>query len=459
MPDTPPSSNDVLALLRSRNYVVLLVVVAILGVPVAAAAYWFLYLVDDLQKWVFDPAYLLKSLGFHGEPIWWPLPVVCLAGVLAGVSIQYLPGRGGHSPADGLQVGGGPPTPKVLPGIVLAALAGLALGAVIGPEAPLIAIGSGLAAGAIRLIARRGLPEQSVRVVATAGSFAALSTVLGSPLSGAFLLMEASGLGGPILGLVLVPGLLAAGVGALTFIGFDAWTGHGTVSLAIANLPPIGHPDGAEFGWAIGIGVAAVILGGVIRWFALYLKPHIEGRVVVLLPVAGLIIAGLAVAFAEWTGESSSLVLFSGQSALPSFVTNSAAFSVGALLLLIVCKGLAYGISLSGFRGGPVFPGMFIGAAGGMLLSHAAGLPEVAGVGMGMGAMMCAMLGLPLSSVLLTTIFMGSDGVDVMPLVIVAVVVTYVGRAHFSPRPRAAPDATVATEAGAPTARAAAPAS
>ena len=90
--------------------------------------------------------------------------------------------------------------------------------------------------------------------------------------------------------------------------------------------------------------------------------------------MAGLIIAGLAVAFAEWTGESSSLVLFSGQSALPSFVTNSAAFSVGALLLLIVCKGLAYGISLSGFRGGPVFPGMFIGAAGGMLLSHAAGL-------------------------------------------------------------------------------------
>ena len=183
----------------------------------------------------------------------------------------------------------GPPTPKVLPGIVLAALAGLALGAVIGPEAPLIAMGSGLAAGAIRLIARRGLPEQGVRVVATAGSFAALSTVLGSPLSGAFLLMEASGLGGPILGLVLVPGLLAAGTGALTFIGFDAWTGHGAVSLAIVNLPPIGHPDGVEFGWAIGIGVAAAILGGAIGWLALSLKPHAEGRVVVLLPVAGLV--------------------------------------------------------------------------------------------------------------------------------------------------------------------------
>ena len=116
-------------------------------------------------------------------------------------------------------------------------------------------------------------------------------------------------------------------------------------------------------------------------------------------------------------------------------MTNSAAYSVGTLLLLIVCKGLAYGISLSGFRGGPTFPGMFIGAAGGMALSHAAGLPEVAGVAMGIGAMTCAMLGLPLTAVLLTTIFMGSDGLNVMPIVIVAVVVAYVGRAHFSPKP------------------------
>jgi hypothetical protein len=70
-----------------------------------------------------------------------------------------------------------------------------------------------------------------------------------------------------------------------------------------------------------------------------------------------------------------------------------------------------------------------------MALSHAAGLPEVAGVAMGIGAMTCAMLGLPLTAVLLTTIFMGSDGLNVMPIVIVAVVVAYVGRAHFSPKP------------------------
>jgi H+/Cl- antiporter ClcA len=319
----------------------------------------------------------------------------------------------------------------------MAALFGLALGAVIGPEAPLIALGGGLAVAVIRTV-RRDAPEQSTRVIGAAGSFAAISTLFGSPLSAAFLLMEASGLGGPVLGLVLVPGLLAAGIGALVFVGFDAWTGHGTVSLVIPNLPPIGHPDGSEFGWAIAIGVLATVVGAAIRWLALFLKPHVEARIVLLAPVVGLTVGGLAAIFAEWTGKPSSDVLFSGQSALPTLVTNSATYSIGALLLLVACKGLAYTASMSGFRGGPTFPAMFVGAAGGIAMSHLPGLPEVAGAAMGVGAMTCVMLGLPLTSVLITAIFFGSAGVSTMPLVIVAVVVAYVGQARFSPRPRSA---------------------
>src|SRR5215471_2110221 len=233
---------DVVALLRTRRYLVLLVLAGILGAPIAAAAYWYLYLISELQKWLFEPNYLPQWLGFDGEPIWWPIPLVGLAGVLVGLAIRYLPGRGGHIPADGFQMGG-PPETIALPGIALAALAGLALGAVIGPEAPLIALGGGLAAAVVR--AAKQPPEQAVRVVGAAGSFAAISTLFGSPLAAAFLLMEASGLGGPTLGLVLVPGLLAAGIGALIFIGFDSLTGYGTFSLAVPNLPPFSHPNGA----------------------------------------------------------------------------------------------------------------------------------------------------------------------------------------------------------------------
>ena len=94
-------------------------------------------------------------------------------------------------------------------------------------------------------------------MVAAAGSFAAVSTLLGSPLLGAFLLMEASGLGGAML----VPGLLAAGVGSLIFLGLDHLTGLGTFSLAIPGLPHVGSPTGAEFFWALAIGGMAADSG------------------------------------------------------------------------------------------------------------------------------------------------------------------------------------------------------
>jgi H+/Cl- antiporter ClcA len=427
---TPP---DPLVLLRSRPYLALLVLAAVVGVPVSAVAWGFLALVSKLQGWIFTS--LPHGLGFHSEPLWWPIPPLLLAGLLTALAIRYLPGTGGHSPADRFKAGGGAPTPAQLPGVIIAALASLSLGAVVGPEAPLIAIGGGLGVIAVRL-AKRDAPDRTRAVVAAAGSFAAISTLLGSPLLGAFLLMEASGLGGAMLEVVLLPGLVAAGIGSLIFIGLGSWSGLGTFSLAIPHLPSFVEPDAAEFGWALAIGVLAVFLGSGIRWLALFLRPRVEQRIVLLTPVAGLAVAGLAIAFAAGTGKGSSEVLFSGQSALPSFVTSGASYTVAALLLLIACKGLAYGVSLSSFRGGPIFPSMFIGAAGGMLLSHLPGLPLVAGVAMGIGAMSAVMLQLPLTSVLLATLLLGSDGLAVTPLVIVAVAVAYVASARLSPAPQ-----------------------
>jgi H+/Cl- antiporter ClcA len=427
---TTPS--DPLALLRSRSYLALLVLAAIVGVPVSAAAYFFLALVSKLEGWIFTD--LPHELGFHAEPLWWPIPPLVLAGALVSLTIRYLPGQGGHSPADGFKAGEGAPSPIELPGIVLAALATLSLGVVLGPEAPLIALGGGLGVYAVRLV-KRDAPARTSAVLAAAGSFAAIATLLGSPLLGAFLLMEASGLAGAMLELVLVPGLLAAGIGSLVFLGLNAWTGLGTFSLAIPNLPHVGHPTGAEFLWAVAIGVMAVPLGSAIRWLGLFLRPHVERRVLLATPVLGLAVAGFAIAFAAGTGKGSSEVLSSGQSDLGPFISKGASYTVGALLLLMACKGVAYGVSLSGFRGGPTFPAMYLGAVGGVALSHLPGLPLVDGVAMGIGAMTAVMLRLPLTSVLLATLLLGSDGLAVMPLAIVAVVVAYVASARLAPTP------------------------
>jgi H+/Cl- antiporter ClcA len=429
---------DPQVLLRSRSYLQLLVLAAAIGVPISIAAYWFLKLVGELQHAFFTS--IPKDLGFDSPPTWWPLPLLAVSGLLVALAIRHLPGTGGHSPADGFKAGG-VTAPIDLPGVLLAALGTLSFGVVLGPEAPLILMGSGLGALAVRLAARDA-PPTATTVIAAAGSFAAISSLLGSPLLGAFLLLEAAGLGGPMLGLVLLPGLLAAGVGMLIFVGLDSLTGYGTFSLAITGLPEFGQPTGAMFLWALAFGVVAAFVGHGIRWLALALRPHVERRMVLLMPVVGLLIAGLAIGFGQATDKASSEVLFSGQSALPGLVAQAGEWSVGALLLLVLCKSLAYALSLSSFRGGPVFPAMFVGAAGGIAASHLPGLTLVPAVAMGIGAMCAVMLGLPLTATLLATLLLGIDGLNVMPLVIVAVVVAYVASARLGPAP--------ASEAGGP---------
>ncbi len=423
---------DPMALLRSRSYLQILVLAALIGIPVSAVAYFFLKLVALLQHWFFTT--LPKEIGFSGTPVWWPLPLLAIAGVLVGATIQYLPGTSGHKPAEGFKAGGGAPTGAELPGVILASLATLSLGVVLGPEAPLIAIGGGLGALAVHLV-KRDAPPMAAVVIASAGSFAAISALLGSPIVGAFLLMEAAGLGGPLLGLVLVPGLLAAGIGTLIFIGLDSLTGFGTFSLGIPGLPPFSHPTGVMFLWAIAFGLVAAVLGTAIRLLALSLQPVVERRKLLLMPVVGLGVGALAILFVEVAGHSLSDVLFSGQSALPDVVLNASNWTVGALVLLAACKSVAYGLSLSSFRGGPIFPAMFIGGVIGVAASHLPGLSLVPAVAMGIGAMATVMLKLPMTSTLLATLLVSSDGLSVAPLVIVAVVVTYVAGAWLPGTP------------------------
>ena len=178
---------------------------ALIGVPIALVAYFFLKGVSVVQSDVFTT--LPGDLGFHGEPIWWPVVPLAVSGLLVGLSIQYLPGTSGHKPAEGFKTAGAT-APIDLPGILIAAFVTLSLGVVLGPEAPLIAIGSGMGVLAIHLV-KRDAPASAIAVIGAAGSFAAIATLLGSPIVGAFLLMEAAGLGGPLLGVILVPGLLA----------------------------------------------------------------------------------------------------------------------------------------------------------------------------------------------------------------------------------------------------------
>ncbi len=419
------------AIIRSRGYLGLLLIAVILGVPVSLCGYGFLALTSGLQSWVYTA--LPAHLGSAPLRLWWPLLPLTVAGLLVGLMVRTLPGRGGVVSVEGFHAGGAPP-PAWLPGIALAALASIGLGAVIGPEAPLVAIGGGLAVWWVQF-AKRSLAAPATTMVGAAGSFAAISTLLGSPITSAFLLMEASSQGGMLLDIALLPGLLSAGIGYLVFVGLDAWTGLGVFSLSVPHPPSFSGPTLAELGWAVGIGLAAGVLVWLIRALVLgVLQPRLSQRPLLAGPLAGLIVALLAVGFVALTGQSTAYILFSGQNQLDQLINNDARLSVGTLLLILLLKGLAYGLSLVGFRGGPTFPALFLGAAMGILLSHLPGLPLVAGAAMGMGATTAAMLKLPLTAVLLATLILAADGIALMPLVIVAVVVAYVATMKL-PRP------------------------
>jgi H+/Cl- antiporter ClcA len=435
-------------LLRSRPYIVLLITAAILGAAVSALAFGFLKLSTSIVTWVYTD--LPHGLGFASAPTWWPLLPLAVAGLVVGATVRYLPGAGGEVPADGFKAGGAPPAASTLIGIAVAALASISLGPVVGPEGPLIALGGGVAVWAVRLV-RRDLPQRAVAVIAAIGSFAAISTLLGSPLVGAFLLIEVSGIAGAMASAVLVPGLLGAGIGALIFTGLGSLTGAGSFSLAIPNLPTTGRPTIAEFGWSLVIGVLAAALCWVIRRLAKTVRRPTERWTIPVTLAIGLAVAGLAIGYAAATNHGQADVLFSGQSDLPSLIEHASGYSVGAVLLLLLCKGVAYAGSLVAFRGGPTFPALFLGAAGGIAMSHLPGLSLIPAVAMGLGAMTVGMLRLPFTAVLLTTLFLGADGVTVMPLVIVAVVVAHVLTIRLTPLPpEAAPSPPAASRSPAP---------
>jgi chloride channel protein, CIC family len=418
---TPPP--DPGAILRSRGFKALLVFAAVIGVVVSFLSWAFLELVHLIQVGVFDK--LPDALGFDSVPSWWSIPWLVLAGLVVAFAVVKLPGNGGHIPAEGLAMGSS--EPNIVPGVALAALATLGLGAVLGPEAPLITMGAGIAVFVVRRV-RRNAPLQLQQVLGAAGSFAAISVIFGSPITAAVLVIEASGLGGATLPLILIPGLMAAGIGSLVFIGMAHATGLSTAAYALVplQLPAFAHPTWSEIGWTIAFGIAGALVVYVVRRFGVRVARLVPRRPFVLIPAAGLIIALVALVFGQIEpSKGAEAILFSGQDSLPGLVAGAGTWTVAALFLLLLCKSVAWSVSLGSFRGGPTFPAIFVGAAGGILASHLPGFPLTPAVAVGMGVAVASFLKLPLSAIVIAAVLTTSGGAASVPLIIVGVVVAY----------------------------------
>jgi hypothetical protein len=287
-------------------------------------------------------------------------------------------------------------------------------------------MGGGLGLLAVQLV-RSDAPPELGELVAVSGTFAAVAFLFGSPLVAAVLLIEAAGLGGPRLPLVLVPGMLASGIGSLVWVGMGSWTGLNTdeISIPTLQLPNYVRPDLADFAWTVALAVAVAVVTFAIFRLARGTERVAAWRPFLVLPAIGLVVAGLAIGFSEITDHGVNEVLFSGETALAPLVSSPEAWSLSALALLIGFKGVAYGLSLGSFRGGPVFPAMYLGVAGALMAAQLPGFALTPAVAVGMGAAVTSVLRLPLSGAVLGILLTSSAGPGAAPLVIVGVVVAY----------------------------------
>ena len=456
LPAGPPAADAELtieqadALILSRGFAALMLLAAFVGVVVSLAAWCFLEGTVQMQHLLFD--HLPGSLGYEdGPPLWYLLAMLGLGGLIVGLTIARLPGRGGHVPVHGLSASGAPAQGLDLVGVLLAGAATIAFGLVLGPEAPLIALGAGLALHTIRLT-RREVPQQGLLVVGAAGSFAAVAFIFSSPIIAAVLLIEATGLGGARQRIVLLPGLLAAGIGSLVSIGIGSLSGLSAADYALGplDLPRFNQPTVVEFAWALALSAVVALAAHLVLRLGRATERIATPRPLATAIVVGLVVAGLAFFFGQVTDESPLAVLLSGQDQLPALVAGAGTLSLSTLTLLIVFKGFAYGLCLGSFRGGPTFPAVFLGTAGGIVAAGLPGLSTTPAVAICMAAATVTILHLPLSSIVLAILLTAGAGAGSAPLIIVAVVVAHMTtiaiRSHQR-RSAAAPEVALADHA------------
>ena len=161
---------------------------------------------------------------------------------------------------------------------------------------------------------------------------------------------------------VLLPGFVAAAVGYVVFVGFGDWGGLDaqasrcptcrrttgrTCSTCSSRSPSASRPRCSS---------PCVRRGGA-RLVA-------EGRSGSACPGCCSAAGSRSACWRRsptWLGADSQDVLFSGQASVPALVGED---STRIVLVLLVAKALAYAISLGcGFRGGPIFPAIFLGVA------------------------------------------------------------------------------------------------
>jgi len=381
----------------------------VLGVLGAIGAAAFL----TLMSWATDVVWewLPAQVGLDAVPWWWVVLGLLVGAVLIIAAQRLGPGMG--SPLDGFHFDVGPS--RAIAALSVA-LATLVFGGVLGPEAPLIVVGT-----VIGGLLTRGKSPQVQQLAMALGGIAAIGTILGNPFIAAFMVLEFAALGA-MPRQALVPIFVALGSGYLVLTGIGPFTGLGGLELAVPGLTEVDQLTFVDL--LVGLFVAVVAGAAVLlsRQVGYGLQRVAKLRPSVAILGSAVVIGALATFIMLAFDQPYDVVPFSGETAMGSLITETSALAV---LAIVVAKALAYGVSLGGgWRGGPIFPATYIGVAAAVLIGLViTATPMSALIVAGMAAGVAAMLKLPFTAALLAVVIGAGAGLVVTPMAIIGAIV------------------------------------
>ena len=334
-----------------RNLLLLAVPALLIGIGSAVVLRLLDLVSEGLMHYVWDT--LPGFFGADESTPWWIFLVLTLTGAAVGAVVWLVPGHGGPDSAT-TELGGPPPKLMAVPTILLVAILGLAGGVSLGPENPTIAVNSALAVAVFGRFSTK-VPPALLVMLAVSGTIGAL---FGTPVAAALVFTG-------MVGTLAMPGSLWDKL----FLPL-ASAGAGAVTMLLIGGDDLLHPRPrsrrtSRSTCVTGFAVAAV--SALIGVAAAFLFPHLHRLFHALRnPLIFTTLGGMVLGVLGIIGGP--ITLFKGLEQTGELLEHPDDYSPQQLALFTAVKVVALLIAASaGFRGGRIFPAVFIGVAFGLL--------------------------------------------------------------------------------------------
>ncbi|QMN62147.1 ion channel protein [Citrobacter freundii] len=357
---------------RARTMLLLSTPALIIGIASSLVLIVVMKVASVLQQFLWER--LPVSIGIAQDSPVWIIGMLTLTGIMVGLVIRYSHGHAGPDPACEPLIGMPVPT-SAIPGLLAALILGLAGGVSLGPEHPIMTVNIALAVAlGSRMFPR--IAKLDWTILASAGTIGALfGTLVAAALIFSQTLNSSNDV--PLWDRLFAP-LMAAAAGSLTTSLFF----HPHFSLPIAHYTQMHLTDILSGAVVAAIAIAA----GMVAVWCLPRLHHLMHRLkhpVLILGVGGFILGILGVI-------GGPLTLFKGLDEMQQMAFSQTLGTSDYFMLVVIKLTALVVAAASGFRGGRIFPAVFVGVALGLMLhAHVEAVPAAITVS-------CSILGLVL---------------------------------------------------------------